>query len=1329
MKKTLLSLLLLVTVMTGSVFADNPYAATGNEQVKGELQILSDAKKTTNNILTAADLGAPDGWSIQCTGNTTKTLGSGSSIKINGKDYFSIKLSNGAQNTVTLPSGYKANAVTIYAVVNKDAAARTCYWKEVGGTEYDTPEVDHITSYKDFTNPTVSYFTLSGDSNSFTFTNAGEQVFVVLVVDYSEPSAEMVGLDAPKISYDNTTGEVTIGKVENAAKVVYTTDGKEPNADSEEYTNPFTVEDGTVVQAMAIGDDINYYNSPSATETVWLIGKTVADPVISQLNGTFALSSETKLANFKYSFDDGVTWEDYIIPVTLYEDAKVKAKAFRENWSESGVSEAEIVALPALKNTKIVYLGAGAFNLVDPTSDHNGMLQGIVDGEADGYSIEIIHKDKKNWAKGDKITISEGLTRTAYYGSNNAQNIITLPDGVKALRVAFYSYNTDPGASGWKEVNGEEFPDFDKVPLLSRDASKPDVRVFDLKDANGDAGVTGSFTFTDGGVRPAFVMVLEIEDPEAKPGYEDREDANISWNVETTTLKVRDPFTAPVFSNPDNVPVTFKSSDEKVATVDEYGKITLAGGIGEAVITATYNGEADDAEFKTTAVKTTIKVETNVKEVYAWDEFEKVETIPTTQLWKAEETSGSLKAGTKLIDDDNITIETVYAANYTDYHKNYLGEEFPATLQLRVKDAPSADVVSGTENSGSTPLVVTPKKDCKVVMFMRRQGLEQKDKVADEDDKEKNEITRTHYIGMTPNDGKSVVASAHSDISNKIDQELVYGEYYDPAKGENDYLACAAVWELKAGEKYTLWAKGTTIGMHAIGYYVPKVYDYSVQIKLDETTRPVTSGTWTEGEEVTVPYSRFIMEDNGTVWQKDATNKQFAAPVVPTENNYVKTIEYTKTDKKGIFFTEAENLPGIAAENKVAESFLSNGGGAYAAEPIQVTTLPAGEYRVSFGFMGDKGDVFKVMAGEKVVLTATATEADWEQSKISANFTLNAESTPITVVGATGEAHILDYVLIAGRKATADDLKYIVKFVDEEGNVIKDQEERSGAFGEEIVLGADDKEPYFNENNEKYIFVDYDKGLKVNADVNKTVVNIKYRKAPEFSYTVLAKLGESDDLVDLKSGSNWEGEEETVPYSRYMISEGKVYKRDATESQYNVTFTLGEDDLEVELPYAETAITDYILFAEAGSLPGVTRKESARCSNAEGAYKEGAITVTTLKPGKYKMYMGVSSFENATYTVKGGEKTLFTTVSNNAWKEDVKEFTLNEESAITIEGTALNKILDYVLITGKEDIALGVYSVEAAGNDKWYTINGLELTEKPTVPGIYIHNGKKVIVK
>ena len=41
----------------------------------------------------------------------------------------------------------------------------------------------------------------------------------------------------------------------------------------------------------------------------------------------------------------------------------------------------------------------------------------------------------------------------------------------------------------------------------------------------------------------------------------------------------------------------------------------------------------------------------------------------------------------------------------------------------------------------------------------------------------------------------------------------------------------------------------------------------------------------------------------------------------------------------------------------------------------------------------------------------------------------------------------------------------------------------------------------------------------------------------------------------------------------------------------------------------------------------------------------------------------------------------------------------------------------------------GVEAVDEAGDDAYYTLQGVKLGARPTVTGIYIHNGKKVIIR
>ncbi len=64
------------------------------------------------------------------------------------------------------------------------------------------------------------------------------------------------------------------------------------------------------------------------------------------------------------------------------------------------------------------------------------------------------------------------------------------------------------------------------------------------------------------------------------------EDAELAYEVETFTATIGEDNEFPVLSNPNELPVTYTSSDEGVATIDEDGNITLVAA-GETTITAT----------------------------------------------------------------------------------------------------------------------------------------------------------------------------------------------------------------------------------------------------------------------------------------------------------------------------------------------------------------------------------------------------------------------------------------------------------------------------------------------------------------------------------------------------------------------------------------------------------------------------------------------------------------------------------------------------------------------------------------------------------------------
>ena len=158
--------------------------------VIGQGQVTPPAEKITVLYAFPDDASAEnlitfdDGATLQITGNASKTLSGASNITVNGVEYKSIKLSNGAENTFTCPEGKTAVGVTFYSYVNKDAENRTPYWAAVDEQTFTAETATILKSYKDTKNPDIVSFPVNMKS-AFTFKNAGEQLCFVMAVDYA----------------------------------------------------------------------------------------------------------------------------------------------------------------------------------------------------------------------------------------------------------------------------------------------------------------------------------------------------------------------------------------------------------------------------------------------------------------------------------------------------------------------------------------------------------------------------------------------------------------------------------------------------------------------------------------------------------------------------------------------------------------------------------------------------------------------------------------------------------------------------------------------------------------------------------------------------------------------------------------------------------------------------------------------------------------------------------------------------------------------------------------------------------------------------------------
>ena len=338
------------------------------------------------------------------------------------------------------------------------------------------------------------------------------------------------------------------------------------------------------------------------------------------------------------------------------------------------------------------------------------------------------------------------------------------------------------------------------------------------------------YTSTTGNFNPSkefWMSTIVIEGFIQDSGFVDeREEVDLAWDPANVTLKVRDPFTAPVLTKSVDVPVTFESSNTAVATVDENGVVSLVEGVtvaagqtAEAIITASFAG---NDEYKAASATCKITLTSNVTEnnyPLSYITHDLLSTVIYTTPDYVKGSSETLPVGNVYLDDDALKVTMPFAAKLVDSYKvNMLGYEFNSIAQVRSKSAPSNDNLEGVDNGGSSTLVIEAKKDVTVVFYYRRQSVEDDKALVTTDDVENNSIVIDHYWGCKPNDGKAFFLADQANIGKKLDNEIVFGVWQDANKQGFQYMFVASVYKLEAGHTYTAWGQGTTIGLYAIGY-------------------------------------------------------------------------------------------------------------------------------------------------------------------------------------------------------------------------------------------------------------------------------------------------------------------------------------------------------------------------------------------------------------------------------------------------------------------------------------------------------------------------------
>lgn len=406
--------------------------------------------------------------------------------KFTGAEYAGITFTSGLKMESATYVNFTSTAASTVTIVQSTWSDKTL---KFDGNELAISSAESGTGYRVYTLTDV-------ESGAHSVTRgSGESGIFYISVEYTGATLEV--LSTPVISFDSATGEVTIEGDANATSIVYTIDGTDPSAtNGEVYEGVFTVEDGTTVKAIALGDGETYTNSDIATVRVLLDVASVAAPTFTVAYGTVAIACETANVTIEYS-TDGENFTEYVVPVTLFEDGTVYARAIREGI-ESEVASVEVEAVSKGEATNSIVMYFDAFDV--QTVNGYSTLVGKEGTDTEGYSISL-NNSSKSWSSANSINGYKSIKV-----SNGAQNTLYLPEGVSATRITLYSYiNSAPGRdTGWKEISDLNTQYKDVLMQAWQNAANPDVRTYPL------TGEETEINFTNTGEQVCFYIVLDV---------------------------------------------------------------------------------------------------------------------------------------------------------------------------------------------------------------------------------------------------------------------------------------------------------------------------------------------------------------------------------------------------------------------------------------------------------------------------------------------------------------------------------------------------------------------------------------------------------------------------------------------------------------------------------------------------------------------------------------------------------------------------------------------------------------------------------------------------
>ena len=303
---------------------------------------------------------------------------------------------------------------------------------------------------------------------------------------------------------------------------------------------------------------------------------------------------------------------------------------------------------------------------------------------------------------------------------------------------------------------------------------------------------------------------------------------------------------------------------------------------------------------------------------------------------------------------------------------------------------------------------------------------------------------------------------------------------------------------------------------------------------------------------------------------------------------------------------------------------------------------------------------------------------------------------------------------------------YSVKYVDIEGNTLKENASYDAVAGATIALSDADK-ANITVGETTYVYDSDDSAEATVAEGGTTVVTVKFHAAANFSYTVNEVCGETNARVT--NGTSYETANIKLGYRKYNAVDGQLYKKDATSKEYNYSFKLTQDNQVENIAYAAVEGTNNVVFcAEGEDIEGLTPitegNTAIRSSNSASAFAPADTKITTLAAGKYKIHAAIydcASNPNSDWVFIAGavQVASFNCTTVNIQEFDSQEFAIGRETdLIMLKAGSVSRGLDAIYIVKTGDVTEAEAEVILAKDSLQMDINAAKALDTTGKEGV-----------